>query len=468
MSQNALVIRGGFVISMDPSIGDVPNADVLVEDGRIGYVGPRREELTGEIVDAADRIVIPGLVDGHRHTWEVLLRGVSADWTLGHYYQGLRMTLAAHYQAQDLYLANLLGILDGLDAGVTTTLDWCHNINSPEHADAAIEALHHSGSRVVFGYGNSNDEWRPVSDVPHSTDARRIREQLLPDDAGLVTMHMAIRGPQYATMDVTVEDMRLARELGLRMSMSVGDGAWGRGGAVRLLSQAGLMGEDVGYVHCTLLANDELELIADSGGVTVISPDLEAQMWGSPATGRLIALGLEPSLSVDCTTSTSGDLFGVMRTTLAVERAIRHDQSWAQDHDLEELPLTARDVLRLGTMAGARFCGLENEIGSITPGKQADLVLLKADTLAMTPLNNPVGAAVLIAQRGDVDAVMVAGTFVKRDGALLGEDLRRLRDQALEARDRIFAAAGVEPLVEWTPATYRAPEHEGTPEEVLR
>jgi cytosine/adenosine deaminase-related metal-dependent hydrolase len=449
-----LVLRGGYVISLDPGLGDVADADVLVEGERIAYVGPRRDDLDAEVVDASGKIVLPGFVDGHRHTWEVLLRGVSADWTLGHYYQGLRGTLARHYRPEDLFVANLLGILDGLDAGVTTTLDWCHNINSPAHADAAVDALRDSGSRVVFGYGNSNDEWLPVSDVPHSPDARRIRSEYFSSERGLLTMQMAIRGPQYATMAVTEHDMALSRELGLRMSMSVGDGEWGRNGPIRALYAKGLMGEDVGYVHCTSLADDELELIADTGGATVLSPDLEAQMWGAPATSRLLALGVEPSLSVDCTTSISGDMFGVMRTTLVVDRATAHDAATARGEVLEELPVTARQVLRLATVAGARFCGLEDRIGIVSPGKDADLVLVAGDTLAMTPLNNPVGAAALIAGRGDVDAVLVAGTFVKRGGKLVRDDLRRLRERALEARDFVFRAAGVQVPGEWMPPTY--------------
>jgi cytosine/adenosine deaminase-related metal-dependent hydrolase len=177
-------------------------------------------------------------------------------------------------------------------------------------------------------------------------------------------------------------------------------------------------------------------------------------MWGAPATGRLLALGVEPSLSVDCTTSISGDMFGVMRTTLVVDRAVQHDLASARGDVLQHLPLTARQVLRLATVAGARFCGLEHKIGSIGAGKQADLVLIASDRLAMTPLNNPVGAVALIAGRGEVDAVMVGGEFVKRDGRLLRDDLGRLREQALRCRDHIFAAAELPVLGEWMPATY--------------
>jgi 5-methylthioadenosine/S-adenosylhomocysteine deaminase len=450
------LIRNGFVISMDPNVGDVAAADVLVDGDRIDYVGPRLgTDPEAEVIDATGMIVIPGLIDGHRHTWEALLRGVSVDWTLAHYYQGLRVVVARHYRPEDSYAANLIGILDSLDAGVTTTLDWSHNINSPEHADATIGANLDSGARVVFAYGNSNDEWLPVSDVPHSRDAMRIRDQYFSSDDQLVTMQMGPRGPQYATDEVNRHDIELARELDLRMSMSVGDGEWGKSGPLFKMRDQGLLGPDIGYVHCTSLTNEELQIIADTGGQAVISPDLEAQMWGHPATLRLMDVGVNPSLSVDCVTSISGDLFGVMRTALTVQRALDHDTADAQGETLELLRLTARDVLELATQAGAKFCGLEDEVGSLTVGKQADLVLIDATGINLAPLNNPIGAVVLATQRGDIDTVMVAGKVVKRHGRLVDVDVRKVVGMAETARDHVLAEAGYPLYENWIPPSYQ-------------
>ena len=450
-----LLLRGGHVISLDPEIGDVPDGDVLVRDGRIAYAGPRlREDVSAQVVPTDGQVVIPGMVDGHRHTWESLLRGISVDWTFANYYEGLRTIIARHYRAEDLYAANLIGILDALDGGVTTVLDWCHNINSPEHADAAVEALRDSRGRAVFAYGNSNDEWMPVSDVPHSHDARRIRSQHFSANTGRVTMAFGPRGPEYTTTEVTIHDFALARELDLRMSVSVGDGEWGRGRPVAKLRDLGLLGPDVGYVHCSTLATDEYAMMASSGGTAVVSPDIELQMWGFSAISQLREVGLTPALSVDCTTSVGGDLFGTMRTALGAQRGLEHAAADRAGQVPERLATTARAMLEMATIEGARFCGLLDQIGTITVGKAADLVCIDTRNVALAPLNNPVGTAVLQATRANVRHVLVDGEFVKRDWQLVGHDLERVIKAADDSRDHVLAAAGVPVGRNWIPGAY--------------
>jgi cytosine/adenosine deaminase-related metal-dependent hydrolase len=204
-----------------------------------------------------------------------------------------------------------------------------------------------------------------------------------------------------------------------------------------------------------MLTDDELKMIADSGGAAVISPDIEAQMWGHPAINRLLDAGLLPSISVDCVTSIAGDLFGVMRTALCVQRALDHLEAERRGDVLDELRLSARDVLELATIGGARFCGLEDRVGSLTPGKQADVVLIATDSLHLAPVNNPVGTVVLAAGRGDVDTVLVAGEVVKRHGKLVGVDVDRVRALAEEARDHVLGAAGVPRNTNWIPDSYQ-------------
>src|SRR3954468_11603488 len=206
MSARRLLIRNGVVITLDPRLGDLDRGDVLVEDGRIAAVGPRIEAGDAAVVDATDRIVLPGLVDTHRHTWQALFRNIGSDWTLAHYLTGLHGTLSALYRPEDTYAGNLIGTLEALDGGITTLLDWSHNLNTPEHSDAAIAALQETRSRVVFGHGCGFAHWAPVSSLPHDEDIRRVAHQYFSSDDQLVTLAMAPRGNQFATLDVTESD----------------------------------------------------------------------------------------------------------------------------------------------------------------------------------------------------------------------------------------------------------------------
>lgn len=443
------LLRCGTVITLDPQLGDLSPGEILVEGERIVAVGA---DLPGEgaaMIDAPHTIAFPGFVDTHRHTWQAVIRNIAADWVHGHYMTGIHNGLSQHFQPEDTYTGNLLGTLEALNSGITTLVDWSHNLATPSHADAAVQALLDSGARAVFAHGGGAPQWRdPPSSVPHPDDARRVRDLYFSSDDQLVTMAMALRGPQFTTKDVTRDDYRLARDLDLRITVHVGDGEWGRSRPIEWLRDNELLGDDVTYVHCNTLADDELAMIADSGGTASVAAPLELSMGhGYPATGRLLAVGIRPSLSVDVCTMVGGDMFSVMRATITHERARRHAAAVADGAVMEVLAPSTRDVLEFATVEGARASGLGERVGTLTPGKQADIVLVDTDDPGMFPVNNPVGSLVYAAHPGVVDTVMVAGNVLKRHGHLVGQDLATLRRRAEASRDGLFARVRTDPVV---------------------
>ena len=460
MSRRTL-ISGGTVVTVDQALDDLPRGDVLVEDGAIVEVAPRIDAADAERIDAADCLVLPGLVDTHRHTWQALFRNIASDWTLAHYFTGLHGTLSGLYRPEDTYAGNLIGALEALDGGITTLLDWSHNLNTPEHTDAAVDAVVESGARVVFGHGGGHRHWQPVSSLPHpADDVRRLREGRLSSDDALVTLCLAPRGNQFATMEVTEEDWALADELGIRISCHFGDGEWGKGRPVAALAERGLLGPTMTFVHCNTLADDELELMAGHGCTASISPDIELQMGhGWPATGRLLDAGIRPSLSIDVCCSNGGHLFGTMRATIGTERGFDNERARdGGEASVAEMELTCRDVLEFATIEGARACGMDDRIGSLTPGKRADVIVVRADGFGMTPLNNPVGAFVYNAHPGLVETILVDGRVVKRDGKLVDVDQARVRRLAVESRDDILRRADGQARIggDWIPEAYTA------------
>lgn len=460
------LIKGGTVITVDPAVGDFyPTGDVLIEDGEIKAVAASIDVGDAEVIDATDRLVLPGLVDTHRHTWQALFRNIASDWTLAHYFTGLHGTMSQLYRAEDTYAGNLIGILEALDSGITTLLDWSHNLNTPEHSDAAVDAAFESGARVVFGHGAGFAHWAPVSALDHpADDVRRLRNGRLSADDALVTLCLAPRGNQFATLDVTRRDYELAAELGIRISCHAGDGEWGKGRPIAQLHEHGLLGSNQTYVHCNSLADDELRLMADAGCTASCSPDIEMAMGhGWPATGRLLEAGIRPSLSIDVCSLNGGHLFGTMRATIGTERGFDNEQARDRGQaSVDEMEITCRDVLEFATIEGARACGLDSKIGTLTPGKRADVILVRTDNFGMTPLNNPIGAFVYNAHPGLVDTVLVDGKVVKRNGELLDVDAARVRRLAVESRDDILRRAegrgGARLGGEWIPQAYQAVE----------
>ncbi len=441
------VIRNATVITVDERLGDLWRGDVLIDGTRIAAVGPQLEAGDARELDATGMIVIPGFVDAHRHVWQAAIRGVAADFSFLQYFFTIHGLMTPVYRPEDVYVGNRLGIAEALNAGVTTTMDWCHVARSPDHTDEAIRALKESGARAVFAhappFGAGITKWAVESVLPHPDDIRRVRSEHFSSNSGLVTMAAALRGAEYSTMEVTRHDVGLARELGLFATYHVGCGTFGpKYKAITRMHAEGLVDPGSNWVHCNTIADEEFALLADAGATVTACPGEDTGSGEGPLPiGRALAAGLQPSFGVDIVTTTGGDMFTQMKAAFAYERARANDAAVMAGRDPERIDWTTADVLRSATLEGARACGLGDVVGSITPGKAADLVLLRPG-INLAPLSHPVGSVVTAADLSNVDTVFVDGKVVKEGGRLVGTDLERLLSQAEESQRYLFEAAG--------------------------
>lgn len=445
-----VLLRGGHVLSMDPAIGDIYGGDVLIEDERIAEVAASIDVGDAEVIEASGCIVIPGFIDSHRHTWETVIRGIAPDVSLSGYFDIVLDQLAPAYRAEDVYAGNYLGALEAVDSGVTTLLDWSHISNTPDHADEAIRGLREARLRAVYCYGNPNTslaDWWYTSTLEAPEDIRRVRDRYFSSDDGLMTLAMGTRGPGFCTPEVVKHDWELARDVGAPISVHVGMGPYaGRFSMVKQLGEMQLLGPDTTYIHCNYLSDEEFALIADSGGKITISPMVEMSMGhGTPPTGKALAHGIRPSISIDVVTTVPGDMFTQMRFLWAQDRLLAHEAAFAAGNETEPELLASRDVLEFATIEGARVCGLESRTGSLTPGKQADVVLVRCDDTNTYPVIDPVSTVVLQADTRNVDTVIVAGQVLKRGGKLVGADLRRARDNAATSLDYLLQHTTIRP-----------------------
>jgi 5-methylthioadenosine/S-adenosylhomocysteine deaminase len=456
------LIRGGIVLTQDDKLGELPNADVLIEGDRIVEVGPNLSADGATVIDAAGDIVIPGMIDTHRHTWETSIRTSAPDYTLGAYFGAILDKFAPNYRPEDVYAANLWGSLECINAGITTLVDWSHIMNTPDHADAALKGLRESGLRSVFAFGFPNTSiqaWWFGPDYAGSVEkingdeARRIRNELS-DDEGLVTMALATRGTNFCKPEIVRFEWELARELGINITVHVAMDRFGYTKMqLRALKEMDLLYPNTTYIHSSHLLDDEWQMVADSGGNVSLSPQIELQMghgWAPAATAQ--KLGIPVGLSTDVATTASSDIFTQMHAIFASERARRHQQAWDEDLD-GNLPtpdlISVRDVLRWATIDGARVAGVADRTGSITPGKKADLVIIDTKAVNVAPVIDPVGAVVCAADVSNVKTVLVDGKVLKQDWQLKA-NLDGPRQQVLESRDYLVSTFG-EPEPGWLP-----------------
>nr|MBD3622602.1 amidohydrolase family protein [Sunxiuqinia sp.] len=439
-----ILIKNGKVLRLNDQEVTFQEADVLVKNDKIVQIGKHLAPLVVDLeIDASGMLAMPGLVDTHRHLWETALKGVASNWTLMQYLNGVLGGIAPDYQPEDVYTGNLLGALEAINAGITTIFDWSHIMNSNAHAKAAIDALKESGIRARFGYGTPGTsvwEWFYESRLKHPLDAKTVRKNYLSSDDGLVTMALAIRGPEYSINEVTDHDIRLGRELNIPISMHIGGGTFGpKYHGVRLLAEKGLLGPDLNFAHANTISEDEFELLAAHQCSISVAPEVELQMGlGLPVTGKALKYGIACGLGVDVVSATSGSLFDQMKVALQAERAIQNERLYQSGSMPEKLTIHDSDILKVATIGGAKTLGLDRTTGSLEVGKQADLILIDIKNISLSPSINPVSSVVLYANENHVDTVMIAGKILKRQGKLLDANLESLIERAHRSIERIL------------------------------
>jgi len=472
------VIRGGAVMSMDPHVGDFPQADVLVQGKTILAVGPNLQAGGAAEIDATGRIVMPGFVDTHHHQFETILRSWLADGVLINdgsgsvsgsttYYENILLKFATVYRPQDVYINELFGGLSQLDDGVTTVHDVSQIHHTPQHSDAAIQALFDTQRRAAFGYFEGAGEGVTVNTQGYAypQDATRIKAKYFSSTDQLVTMIMG--GEVYLGDATTQKSWTLGRQLGLQVAAHILSPfsirpimdklALGQGGVDAQGNPPGNIGigPDNLFIHMTGMSDMAWQRVHDVGAQVSIAFPIEMNMrHGQPPILKMQSLGMEPSLSVDVECTMTADFFTQMRVAMNMQRMLVNQMileqgdfsppnQWPTPAPTLPQLLTTRDVLRFATMNGAKALRLDGKVGSLKPGKEADIIILDATRINVAPLNQVPGAVVSLMDRTNVETVIVAGKIRKWKGQLLDVDLPGLRRQLEASRDFVFKAVNI-------------------------
>lgn len=454
-----VLLRGGTVLTLDRFIGDFARADVLIEDEKIKAIHSDLGRVDdAEVIDAAGMIVMPGFVDSHRHMWQGLVRNIGPDDVLDDYVKKILFGHALQMTPNDVYLGDIVSALSAINSGITTILDWSHIANTPAHTEAAIQALQDAKIRAVYGYGPSfglNPPWYdPASPGQYPQYIRTLRPKFFNTSDQLLTLALAAAGPEFSLLGVqsSVIEWNIAREVGARITVHVGVGKQADARGLQQMGNMGLLKDDTTYIHCCTLNDTERKMIADTGGTVSLAVPIEMQMGhGTPPIQQFLDLGVRPSLSVDVETNQPSDMFTQMHACLALQRELYiashkddclFEFTFVSPVACKNNLLNVRDVLELATVEGARANGLLHKTGTLTPGKQADVILLRTNKINVAPMNDAVGAIVLGMDSSNVDSVFIAGRAVKRNGRLVGVDVARLLREAERAREALLARSG--------------------------
>ena len=442
-----VLLRGAIIVSMDPDVGDFEQGDVLLRGGEVVAVGldlaDDYRSAGATWIDCRGLILAPGFHDTHRHAWQGQIRRFLADADLTEYMNTMHFGMAHHYLPEDMYAGSLVTGLGAIDAGITTVMDFSHNTRTAAHSDAAIAGWIDSGLRAVHASaapvdGNWDKHW--------PQDLERVADNLPP--SGLVTLRMALF-PQFMNavpdyVELSAKNVQIARGLGLQISVDAVVGTESSETLLRLQRESGVLGSDLTYIHCTDLTDDAWRVIADTGGTISLSPSSDAHIGlgtGVTPVQKCIDHGVAPTLSADIESELPTDMFTQMRTVLALQRMYVY-QARLQNENRSPQLLSSTDALAMATINGARANGLGDVCGSISPGKQADIIAIRTDDVNMFPLTHVYGAIVQGADSRNIEFVLIAGRPVKWQRKVTTFDLSEANRIAGESRDRVLSAAG--------------------------
>ncbi|WP_454877975.1 amidohydrolase family protein [Serratia inhibens] len=432
------LIRGATVLSMDGDTGNLVSGDILIEGNTITAISKSIDAGDAVVIDASGMIAMPGMVDTHRHSWEGQLRRLNPNAaTLEDYCNATHYSFAKYYRPADMYIGNLLTALGCIDAGITTVVDNSHNSRTGAHSDAAVEALLDAGIRSVHASGAPvSGEW----DKAHwPGNLERLQEKYFKKgDNSLVSLAVMAQ--------LEPELWAEARRLGLPIITEFFGGAMAA--ELEGLHRKGLLGSDNIFNHCTALPDAGWQILREAGVRVNVCPRSDAHYGiedGMFALQSALRHGINPGLSVDNETSYSGDMFMEMRVAFYLQRVMGMHQRQCCGSEHPPVTLQAHSLLKAATADGAACAGLQDKIGSLAPGKQADLILIRTEDINLYPSGNAFGTVVHAAERSNIDTVMIGGRVVKRNGKVLGVDSERLRAAIDESRQHLFAAAGYQP-----------------------
>ncbi|MFD4601931.1 amidohydrolase family protein [Streptomyces sp. NPDC058464] len=439
-----ILFTGATVVTMDPGLGVVDGADLLVEGDTVTAVGRHLDAADAVVVDATGTILAPGFVDTHRHAWEAQLRRIMPDVDdLGGYVLATLAGYATVYRPQDMYTGTRLAALTAIDSGITTMLDFSHNSRTREHSDAAIEALRDTGIRGVHAsmgphFGDWDRQW--------PGDLTRLKEQYFGSDDQLLTLRLAtlatdeIAGPALA---YGPELARVAKELGTGVSVDAVFGA-ASSDAVLRWAKDGILGPGVTLIHSTGLTREAWQAMGASGTTVALAPTSDAQIGletAVPAVDEALSVGIRPGLSIDVEVALASDMFTQMRALHAIQRMRAVNAAYGTERQPSRI--TTHDVLDFATLQGARTNGLAGVTGSLTPGKKADLLVIRAEDLNNMPLNDPIGTIVLGSDARNISAVLINGEPRKWAGQVLDVDLAALRGEVHASREYVLNTPAV-------------------------